>query len=81
MKKRRLLHVTWNDSCSIDGGGTWKGSERVASMTPSRIDSVGWVLSETAKSVTLVSSVCESDNVSGEICIPKGCIVRKRILR
>lgn len=81
MKKRRLLQVTWIDSCSIDGAGTWKDIDRVAGMAPCRVESVGWVIAEHSDFITLAASVDRDDHASGEICIPKGCIVRKRLLR
>lgn len=72
MKKRRLLQVTWNDSCGLRNG--WRGGTEVGDMVPSRIESVGFVVSDTVTHITLTASVDEFDNMCGEICIPKGCI-------
>ena len=49
-------------------------------LTPSTIESVGWVVKETKQSVTLVAHLTDSDNASGELCILKNVIIKRKNL-
>lgn len=82
MKRGRLLVVTWIDSVTLGRGG-WQRSEDVAEVEPALIESVGWVLRETSVALTLAATWDDDSppHVEGHMVIPKGCIVRKRILR
>lgn len=73
---RKLVHVTWADSASYDAG--WKSNGKVADMVPSYIDSVGWVVAETDGHLTLGAHISDQGHVTGEMCIPKGCILKRR---
>jgi hypothetical protein len=55
----------------------------VAEVEPALIESVGWVLRETQQALTLAATWDDESppHVEGHMVIPKGCIVRKRILR
>jgi hypothetical protein len=79
VRRGRILIVTWNDSCSLRNG--WKDTAEVAAMSPCSIESIGFVVSDTKSHVTLASSLDDQGHAEGEMCIPKGCIVRKRRLR
>jgi hypothetical protein len=78
----KLVMVEWVDSCSY--GGIWKD--------PSELDggaktcfTVGWVIHENAKSLTLASSAGLNatdgfDQVAGDMTIPRAAITRTKVL-
>jgi len=68
----KLLYIKWHDSTSQQGG-IWHDRESVEKMRPLQIVTVGWIISETKKYITLASSITKHQ-VSGDICIPKSCI-------
>lgn len=82
MKRGRLMVVTWRDSVTLGRGG-WKNAGEVATLEPALIETVGWVLRETSLSLTLAASWDDDSepHVEGHMCIPKGCIVKKRLVR
>lgn len=70
----KLVVVEWVDSCSLRNG--WKGLAEAKTLKPSRIRSVGWIVSQDDKQITVASHWDEMDNICGEMCIPKGCIIK-----
>lgn len=79
VKVGALLLIEWMDSASAAGGGTWKDAEELKELAPVRLRSVGWVLREDKESVVLVGHIAESQ-CSGDLCIPKKAIVKRRVL-
>jgi len=77
--KKRMLHVTWRDSCSL-GGRVWQRGKEAEDMKPSVVQSVGFLVAETPISLTLAPHVTDDGDVAGDMCIPKGCIIKRRRL-
>ncbi len=71
----RLVRINWKDSCSLVGGGVWSDRDEVKKLKPSDIISVGWVIKENKKKITIAAHFSPYQ-ASGELCIPKGCIVK-----
>lgn len=67
--------VEWMDSCSLKGG-TWNDTEHVEELSPHQVRSVGWLLKEDRDVIVLVPHAAQHQ-VSGELCILKGTIVRR----
>lgn len=79
VKVGALLLIEWMDSASAAGGQTWKDSEDLQELKPHRIRSAGWVLREDKESLVLVGHIAEFQ-CSGDLCIPKSAIVKRRVL-
>lgn len=70
-----LVMVVWDDASHIEGG--WKDSRNLMRLTPARMHSVGWVLERTKRSIVLIAHGCNEQRVAqGEMCIPRGCIIK-----
>src|SRR5437588_120425 len=81
VKTGPLVLIEWTDSQSMLGGGPWTDAETIVSdLRPSSIRSVGWVLREDKASVTIVAHV-SSQQVSGDLCIPKSAIAKRTVLK
>ena len=78
--KRKAVLVEWLDSCSF-GRHVWRHMDESKQLTPSKIQSVGFVLAEDKKRVVLTGSLDEEDHASGCHTIPRGCITRIRRLK
>lgn len=81
MSRNRLLYVEWEDSCSH--AGAWTGENELRKVRPARCHTVGWVVNETSKHMTLASSwggVEGNRQYSGDMTIPKSVIRKKRRL-
>lgn len=79
VKVGALLLIEWMDSASLAGGGVWKDVDEVKKLTPVRMRSAGWVVGEDRKSIVLAGHIAESQ-CSGDLCIPKSAIVKRRVL-
>lgn len=79
MKLGPLTIIDWEDSASLVGA-TWNAIEDVRKSRPIVCKSVGWVAAEDRLCVTLVAHTSEG-NASGDLCIPKKSIVKRRIIR
>lgn len=78
--KYNLYHIKWIDACSYPRQ-TWNDIEETADdMRPSYVDSVGFLIRKTRLHVTIVHNIDEHGHHSGEICIPRGCIVKYRLI-
>lgn len=73
-----LVYIEWEDSLGCSAG--WQFFED-RSAEPGRIESVGWILSETKKAISLVPHVARSeggdDHGMGIMTIPKSCILKR----
>jgi hypothetical protein len=74
----KLVAVEWVDSCALNG--VWNKVNEVEALTPSVVASIGWVLHDTKHAITLVPHI-SGDSVCGELCIPKGTILRTQVLK
>lgn len=76
-EKTPLYLIDWWDHCSSQG--SWNTLDTVKSMTPILIRSIGFLVAETDQTITLASHYDDSGtNISGDICILKTCIKRKK---
>jgi hypothetical protein len=75
--KKQAYLVEWYDHCSTSG--SWNPLEVVKTMEPILITSIGFLVNETPRTVTLAAHWGVDDhNVSGDICILKNCVKRKK---
>ena len=75
----KLVKIEWIDASSFSGGD-WKDREQIQDLEPTQIMSVGWVIREDTKSVTLCPHMSEHQGY-GEMAISKSAIVKKRVLK
>lgn len=78
-KAAPLLMIDWDDATSENA--EWKDTEHDELEMVVRCRSVGWLAGKNARQVTLVQTVTNDAGFTGEINIPRGCIVRMRRLR
>lgn len=74
--KNKLVKVTWYDTVTSD---SWLTSEQVKETKIEMFESVGWLLFENDKQVTLVADT--GNHHSRTIAIPRGAIVEIVYLR
>lgn len=79
-KKIHLERITWEDHCSYINTG-WKSGQELIELTPTEIDSVGWVIDEDKKRVVVASHLSTSGAGTGEMCIIKKCIKSRKRLK
>lgn len=70
MKKRPLIVVEWDDTCSDTG---WE-KETKRSDTAIKSISVGWRLPNSGRDIVLTPMRNEFDNCNDRQIIPRGCI-------
>lgn len=75
-----LVKITWVDSVKGGNDGPWSLKEDILDLTHDEIQSVGWIVRETDESITIVAHVSESE-YSGEMCIPKSAVIKRKKLR
>jgi len=74
-----LVIVRWDDIQSHDGA--WVDMEEIPEYTPVTVETVGWVITDDEKYITLVSTLSDDQTFAGSVCsIPKGCIQSVRNL-
>lgn len=74
----KLLHVEWLDAASTDG--CWMDINDVPTRSL-RTWTIGFVVNEDDDTITLAQSRNINDSIQATITIPKGMIVKRRILR
>jgi len=79
---QKLVLVEWVDSCSA--AGVWNDPTDLPD-NPKTCFSVGWIVKESKSFLQIVSSAGLNDtdgfdHVSGDMIIPRGCIVRTKVL-
>lgn len=79
MKKAWRVEIVWRDSM-LDNGGWLTIKRHLRPRWGQLIRSVGFVLQDNKKGISLASSV-HNNKAAGVIHIPAGCIVRRRRLR
>ena len=73
--KDRIVEIEWIDSCTGPDG--WSFIEDNVPMLPMSIKTVGIIIDENEKSITVAHSITQSrKQISGYITIPKVSIVR-----
>ena len=74
-----LVKVRWEDIQSHDG--PWVDMEEIPEYTPVTVETVGWIITDHEKYITLVSTLSDDQTFTGSVCsIPKGCILSIRDL-
>lgn len=73
-----LEYVEWLDSHSTSDGA-WHTAREIG-RHPMKIRSIGWVLRETKRSLTLVAHLA-SEQFSGDMVIPKVAIVKRKKIK
>lgn len=77
MKKHHAYTVTWRDSSTLRG---WRSIEDGAHKTAT-ITSVGWLVQQTPKTVTITTSISECGNVADSLSIPREAITKMTKLK
>ena len=75
--------VTWQDIASHFGGG-WFPAEGVGKLETATCYSVGWVVHENRKYITLVadrSYLAGGESYGHDTVIPKAVIINRRVLK
>ena len=76
MNQGKLATILWEDACGTSG---WKNANS-ADDDLLLVFSVGMVLRESKKTITLVQSVSAGGkDYDNSVTIPKSCILRKKI--
>ena len=77
----KVLWIKWYDSSTQSG---WKKIDGII-INPLECESVGFLVQETPKAITLAISAADPNICDlpchSTITIPKGCILKKKILR
>jgi hypothetical protein len=79
-EKRKAVLVDWIDSTSFSTH-RWRDLGESKQLTPSTIQSVGFLVAESKSFITLTGALDEEEHASGCITIPRGCITRMRRLK
>ena len=74
MKVKQIKFIRWLDSCNCRTPN-WKNKKDVADLDPVEMHTVGFVVKETKKYITVVGTRGQADHYIGEMCIPKGTII------
>ena len=72
-----LVHITWRDA---GGQGGWHSLEEAKKCNPVNIHSVGWLIREDKRTVTVAGSFSVDGGISNRDTIPRQNITSKRIL-
>lgn len=76
----KLVYIRWLDHVGWTQNN-WHDIDDTKLLTPSVIDTVGWIVKETKKHIIVASIITDNGNTNGEICIIKGCIVKRKNLK
>jgi len=82
----KLVKVTWNDTNETSDSG-WLSLEEVKKNKPCKVASVGWLINQDEKFVTIAADIdaheneSDADDLLGRVqCFPRGCIDKIEIL-
>lgn len=78
--KRKIVIVDWVDSCSFSRQA-WRDVEESRRLTPSAVQSVGFLVHQDKSHLVITGSLDKSENANGCHTIPRGCITRIRRLK
>jgi len=74
----KLVKITWWDHSSYSTQ-CWRSRAEVEELKPLKVHTVGYVVKETKRYITLVNTwVADDEELRGELCIIKSCIKRIR---
>lgn len=72
-----LEAIEWLDHSSYSENH-WKNGEEAEQLTPLKVTTVGWVIKETKKYVTLINTIIpKTKKYKDEMCIVKGAIKKR----
>ena len=78
----KLVKVTWNATNETSDRG-WLSLEEVKKNKPCKVASVGWLINEDEKFVTIAADIdaheneSDADDLLGRVqCFPRGCILK-----
>jgi len=74
-----IERIEWLDHCSLGGPRGWREMSEAERLTPATVTTVGYRRSEDKVAVILISSIGENE-IDGETCIVKSCIVSRKVL-
>ena len=72
----KLTHIKWIDSCS-PSDSNWHKVEELH-LEPLTCESVGWVLKEDKKSISLAPHMTEGQGLYGVLTIPTVAILKRK---
>lgn len=75
--KFQLIEIHWDDAATDHG---WEHSDDVVASENIAI-TIGWLVKENDKHLVIASTVCDDGSCNGRINIPKGMVVKKKVLR
>ena len=77
---KQLAYVEWVDSAAIQG---WQHESEVSreDYEPSVIKSVGFIVSESKKHITITTSISDTDCCMDPLTIPKCAVVKLKKVR
>lgn len=73
MKKHHAYVVKWKDSASLQG---WHGIDDPRHNETPTITSVGWLIKNTPKTLTITTSVSEGGRVMDALSIPREAVTK-----
>jgi hypothetical protein len=75
-----IVHVTWLDACHISPG-EWSGLEEVKKTGLAKVETIGMLLHDGKNFVVIGHSFSEGEDVGGGFVIPRGSIVKMRMVK
>ena len=76
----KLVKVTWFDTNETSDSG-WLSLDEVKKNKPCKVASVGWLINEDVKFITIAADIdaheneSEADDLLGRVqCFPRGCV-------
>ena len=76
----KLVKVTWFDTNETSDSG-WLSLDEVKKNKPCKVASVGWLINEDEKFITIAADIdaheneSEADDLLGRVqCFPRGCV-------
>ena len=75
----KALYVEWMDSNSLGGPTVWHPKD--SKPGDLMCQTVGFVMHEDKKTITLAAHLSDTDSMSGDITIPQRAITKRRIVR
>ena len=74
-----LVIIEWHDA--VTQGHGWRPITKISQLEPEFIRSIGWIVKEDDKGITLVSSITADGDADGDVLIPVGCVISRTSLQ
>lgn len=72
--------IQWLDHCTFTDS-KWRSVEDINSLTPIKVITLGFVVSETKDSIRVVGTVSDNEALANEFLILKKAIVRRKKIK